>query len=721
MNKTDKDVSSRKAGHIAWVISKAVLKCLLSILLVGTITACVVCCVMAVYLFSVFEGDNEIIDLSTITDRQSSMLLIEDGNGGYTEQRLEGVNSIWVELEDIPVNMQNAMVAIEDERFWTHYGVDWKRTVSAVANLLLHFSSTEFGGSTITQQLIKIQTTEDDHTIERKIREIFRAVELERSHYSKEEILEAYLNVLPLSGDIVGVGAAANQYFDVEAKDLTLAQCAMIAGITQNPSKYNPWRYPENVRYRQRLVLKKMYELGFISQDEYVQAYNEELVLKESSKNIDVYDWYTDMVIDEVIHDLMDRYGYSEAWASQMVYYGGLQIYSCEDPALQKKVEAIYADDAHFPAHLETDEEDPQAAIYVMDYQGRCVAVVGGRGEKTKSRLLNRATQSKQQPGSTLKPIGAYTLAVEHNLINFSSPILDCFLYLPDGTKWPSNYGAGPKDNGITTIDNGLQRSLNTVSARLTQRLGPERIFNFLTQQLKLSTLVKRVVVDGKVLTDMDLSPMALGGLTEGVYTKDMAAAYTMFGTGGYYIEPYCYTKVTQGDTVLLQSVSVPQRVITPETSYVMNRLLQNVMKGPNGTARTIAKNWTEWDVFCKTGTTQNDFDVYFVGGTTKYVAASWFGYDYNQKLTKTQTPYARLLWNDVMTLLHAGMVPEKFEMAPGTVEALYCKDSGLLASNECTKTATGVYKTGHLPGPCDQHGPYKTTITTTATGAAGI
>lgn len=721
MDKTGKKSGAKLAGRIAWRICKSILQCLLTVILVGIVTACVVCCVMAVYLISQFDEIGlEPIDLDTVMQQQSSMLMIEDGNGGYIERRLEGANSIWTDLDDIPVNMQNAMVAIEDERFWDHYGVDWKRTVSAVANLLLHFSSTEYGGSTITQQLIKIQTQEDDHSIERKIREIFRAVELERSHYSKEQILEAYLNVLPLSGNIVGVGAAANQYFDVEAKDLTLAQCAMIAGITQNPSKYNPWRYPENVRYRQRLVLKKMYELGFISHDEYLQAYNEELILKPSSKNVEVYDWYTDMVIDDVIHDLMDRYGYSEVWASQLVYYGGLKIYSCEDPALQSKIEAVFADDANFPAKLETDDQDPQTAFFVMDYSGRCVAVVGGRGEKNGNRLFNRATHSTQQPGSTIKPIGTYTVAVENNLINFSTPILDCFIYLEDGREWPSNYGSGPKDNGITTVDNALQRSLNTVPVRIAQQLHPQRIYNFLTHSLNLSTLIENTKINGRWLTDVDLAPMALGGLTYGVYMDEITAAYTMYGNGGYYIEPYSYYRVTQGDAVLLAKVNTPVRVISEDTAYVMNRLLQNVMVGPNGTGKLIKNDWKDWEVFCKSGTTQDDHDVYFVGGTTLYVGSCWLGYDINQMLNTEQTRYARYLWSQAMKILHEGKVDVGFTPSPGTVEAYYCNSSGLLASDECPKTTLGVYKKGYMPGPCDHHGPFKTTTSTTTTTTTG-
>ena len=694
-------------------VISAIFKCLLTIMLIGAITGSIVGCVLAVYVVTNFDGTEGIPDLSKISQNQTSVVMVKNSDTGEYEEflRLQGTKQKWKSLSSIPLNMQNAVIAIEDERFYEHYGVDWKRTISAFANLILHFSSTEYGGSTLTQQLIKVLTEEDDHRIERKITEIMRAIEMERNWYSKDEILEAYLNVLPLSSGITGVGAAANYYFGVEVEDLTLAQCAVIASITQNPSKYDPYRHPENVRARQRTVLYKMHELGFITDDEYIQAYGEELVFKSSAKVVDIQDYYTDTLIDDVIHDLMETYGYPETYATNMVYYGGLRIYSCEDPELQAKVEAIYADDANFPKKIEGDDQDPQAAIYVMDYTGKTVAVVGGRGEKTGNRVLNRATSSKRQPGSAMKPISVYSLAIQNNLIHFSSQVQDCYITLPDGTNWPKNFGQNrPTDSGITLVDKALQKSLNTVAGRLCQQLTPQRCFDFLTNNLKLTTLIKS---DGKGHTDIDLAPMALGGLTEGVYAREMAAAYQMFGNGGYYNEPYTYEKVmiggddeNSGEQILPMTPRVSLQALDTDSAYVMNRLLQHVVTGKHQpTAAALAKEWAGWEVFAKTGTTQENRDAYFVGGTPYYVGASWIGYDHTQTLTNAQKPYARNLWSKVMKILVEGKEPGSFTQKGNTVEAKFCYSTGMLATDGCPETEIGVYKPEFMPGYCTAHG----------------
>lgn len=696
------------AARVARVVLSSLLKLVMTIVIIAAITGSIVGCVLAVYVVTQFNGSTGIPDLSAITDSQTSMIMTYDEKTGqYVEQqRLEGTNSIYTPLDQIPLNMQNAVIAIEDKRFRDHYGVDWKRTVSAFANLLLKFSSKEYGGSTITQQLIKVQTGDDDHSIERKITEILRAIEMEKNHYTKDQILEAYLNVLPLTGNIQGVGAAANYYFGVDVQDLTLAQCALIAGITQNPSKYNPYTHPENIRVRQRVVLQEMFAQGLITEDEYIQAYNEELIFKSSAKIVKVQDYYTDMVIEDVIHDLMDQYGYSYLWSVQLVYHGGLRIYSCEDVELQQAAEAIYANESNFPAHLEGDEKDPQSAIFIMDYSGKAVATVGGRGEKTANRVLNRATSSMRQPGSCMKPLTGYLLAIRWNLAHFSTQIQDCYLTLPDGTNWPVNYNSKLKDNGMVLLDSALQRSLNTTSARMVKMVSPEEAFKFITESLRLSTLVKSERINGNVYTDIDLSPMALGGLTHGVYVREMAAAYQIFGNGGYYNEPYSYTKVEQAGQTLLEHTDVSIQVVDEDTAYVMNRLLQNVIQGPNGTAKSLKSAWSGWEVFCKTGTTQNDNDVYLSGGTPYYVGACWFGYDENIALKKSQTSAARNLWSLVMKELHKDLEPCGFVPSAGTEEHAYCTSSGMLATEHCPKTLIGVYKKILVPDVCTEHQP---------------
>ncbi len=694
-------LSTKKSRRILGLLGKA----LLSVGLVIVLTGCIVACVLTVYVATNFTGQSNLPDVDSINQNQTSIVMtLNETTGKYEEfQRLSGIKRIWTPLNEMPANMQNAVVAIEDERFHTHFGVDWKRTISAFANLILHFNSTEYGGSTLTQQLIKVMTGNNDHSIQRKVTEILSAVEMEK-YYSKDEILQAYLNMMPLASNVTGVGAGANYFFGVEAKDLTLAQCAAIAAMTNNPVKYNPYRYPENLRARQRTVLYKMYELDFITADEYKQALGEELYFKSSAKTAEVNDWYTDMLIDDVTNALVDTYGYTEAQARNMVFYGGLTIYSCENPTLQAKAEAVFANDDNFPSALLSDVVQPQAAIYVMDYTGKTVAVVGGRGEKNADRILNRATSSIRQPGSSMKPLAVYAPAVQLNLINYSSQVKDCYITLKDGTKWPKNYNqSAPKDSGLTIVDIAVQTSMNTVAAQLVEQLTPQRSFSFLTGPLNLTSLVTS---DANGNTDIDYAPMALGGLTKGAYPREMAAAYQMFGNGGYYNKPYSFTKVEQNGNVILQHDYSPVQVLDDDSAYVMNRLLQTVVSGSNGaTARSLKASWPGWEVFAKTGTTQQNNDVWLVAGTPQYVAACWFGYDKNQVLTSGQTSAARTLWNKTMLALHEGLQPMTFTRTGNTVEAEFCTETGLLATEKCTSKRVGVYKPNYMPEMCTKHG----------------
>ena len=705
----------------------AVGKCLLTIFLIGIITVTMVGCVLVVYVITQFQGDEGLPELETMSMNASTVVSVQNEDGEWEEyQQLQGANRIWKDIEVIPLHMQQAVIAIEDERFETHYGVDWKRTIAAVLNLvktrLLGSDGTEFGGSTITQQLIKVTTGDNKHSIERKITEILRAVEMEKK-YTKDEILEAYLNNLPLNYDIVGVGAGAQAYFAKDVKDLTIAEAAVLASITQNPSRYNPYTHPENIRQRQQVVLSKMYELGFINADEYKQAMGEELHFKSGLKTSGTMDYYMDLLVEDVIADLMETYGYTYQYAQSMVFYGGLNIQSAEIPSQQAAVEAVYANEANFPKHLEKDEEDPQAAIFIMDYDGRVVATVGGRGEKTAARVFNRSTSSKRQPGSSIKPLTAYGPAIYYDIMHYSSVVRNAPITLSDGSKWPVNYGQRtPTDSGNVLLYRALQESLNTVAVRLVQELTPQKSFDFAASHFHLSTLVKSRVINGEVYSDIDLAPLALGGVTDGVTAREMAAAYAVFGNGGLYNEPYTYYEVSRGgeDTgtdkeVLLTKGPTSLRALDEDSAYVMNRMLQNVVT--SGTAASIVgANWKGWEVYGKTGTTTNNVDVYFCGGTPYYVAASWFGYDNNTKLTN-QTTYARRLWNLAMKALHNGLEAKPFDKKGSTQELQFCTETGLIATDACPSKATGVYKPSNIPATCDKHGGG--TSDTTAADAA--
>lgn len=694
--------------------------------LILLITGSMIGCVLVVYVVNNFDGTTGLPNLNNLSMDATSIIWVQNEKNGEWEeyQHLEGVNSIWVDMEQIPKHMQQAVIAIEDERFATHYGVDWKRTVSAFANLVFHFSETEYGGSTITQQLIKVTTGENEHNWTRKVTEILRAVELEKQ-YDKDTILEAYLNNLPLSNNVVGVGAAANYFFGKEVQDLTIAESAVIAGITQNPSRYNPYTRPENIRRRQRLVLQKMNELGFITDDEYIQAVGEELQYKSTIRHDATWDYYVDLVVEDVVADLQEQYGYTKSYATQMVFYGGLNIYSAEIPKEQAAVEAVFENEANFPKHIEGDPEDPQAAMFVMDYNGRVVATVGGRGEKEGKRAYNRSTQSYRSPGSSTKPLTAYGPAIAMDVVHWSTVVRDAPIMDIDGKPWPANYNSKPKDNGNTFVYYGLQESLNTVAATLVRDVTPQKCFDFGTSIFKLSSLVKsQTTEDGRILTDIALSPLALGAYTNGVYARDMAAAFAVFGNGGYYNEPFTYYEVYENGTrddgnKILQRGPQNIRVMDEGSTYVMNRMMQRVVRYGTG-ASIIGNSWgKEWELYGKTGTGESNRDVYFSGGTPYYAGTTWFGYDNNQEMSSGQPYYARRLWNQAMKALHKNLEPKTFDKKGGTEELEFCTYTGQLATDKCPKTDIGVYKSTNKPDVCSTHaGNLKTTTDPNATTA---
>ena len=704
----------------AW---KRVGQALLAVVLVCVITVTIVGCVLVVYITTSFDAEQYIPILGEMSLDNRSVIYVQNDDGQFEPyHNLLGGTSVWTDLEDIPLHMQNAVIAIEDERFRDHEGVDWKRTVGAmvnlVANRVFNLGSNEYGGSTLTQQLIKVTTQNKDHSIKRKINEILAASEMEATTYTKDEILEGYLNNVPMTGDLIGVGIGARSYFGKELQECTLAECAVLASITNNPSMYDPYTHPENVRQRQQLVLAKMYELKFITKDEYINAINQELVFKSSAVRQKVQDYYVDLVVEDVIADLMEEYGYTYNYANNMVYYGGLNIYSAEDPDVQAKVEAVYADEDNYPDHREKDEEDPQTAFFAVDYTGRVIATVGGRGEKSANRVLNRSTQSVRSPGSSMKPITAYGPAIAENLVHYSSMLRDAPIVLTNGTKWPHNYEVkSTPDNGDVLLGVALQKSLNTTAARLVQTLTPQRSYNYAVNTFRLSTLVESKAVNGSLYTDIDLAPLSLGALSDGATAREMAAAYAIFGNGGYYNEPYTYYKVTRGadddEETLLTGGQKNTMAMDPQSAYVMVSLLQRVVK--QGTAWTgVGQNWKEWPVFGKTGTSESEKDVYFVGGTAYYCASSWFGYDNNQELAKTQTGYAKTLWSKAMKVLHEDLQIKDFEQPDGVEVLKYCTATGQLATENCTSTEMGVYKTEFKPDVCQKHSGAGTTTTTT-------
>ena len=707
----------KKGVVITWRILSALCKCLFTIMLVFVITGCLVTCALIIYVSTSVDVSSDIPELTTSSTASTSIVMTynEDSKSWEEFMRLEGANHIWVNLEDIPLHLQQAVIAIEDERFLQHDGVDWKRTVSAFANMIFKFSNTEYGASTLTQQLIKQLTGDDDHTVMRKVTEILKAMELEK-RYSKDEIIEAYLNLLPLTGDIKGVAVGANYYFGVDVQDLTIAQSAVIASITQNPSYYNPYTHPENVRDRQQIVLAKMYELGFITEDEYEQARGEELIYTSSINHVSVQDYYTDMVVESVINDLQKEYGYGYNQAENMVYYGGLTIYSWEDVALQSKLEKLYADESIYPDTIPGDEEDPRFAFFATDYDGKVVVTIGDRGEKKSDRVTNIATMSMRQPGSSIKPISVYDLGIEYNLFTYSSSVPNkSAIRLANGRMWPPNYGSTASvDAGNTLLYLGLQESLNTIAVQVLMQVSLERSYDYLTNVLDISTLVE---------DDVNYSALGLGGATYGMYLSELTSAYQIFGNGGVYNGFYCYDRVTnQNGEVILQTAPKGVQAISPDTATVMNRMMQLVIRGSVGTLRKIAGSWpASMDIFGKTGTTDANNDVLAIGGTPYYVAGAWFGYRYNNAMTYTQAQAVKQLWNLGMLALNEGKENATFPVWGDPVELTFCADSGCLAGPSCKNRRVGIYRQSNIPPVCTkcEKKQEETPTTTTTTNPA--
>ncbi|MBO5270517.1 MAG: transglycosylase domain-containing protein, partial [Clostridia bacterium] len=566
----------------------------------------------------------------------SGAVLLEDA-------QIDGGRTHYVPITEIPTDLQNAFVAIEDKRFYTHSGVDLRRTAAAVLSYLKKGSG-GFGGSTITQQLVKNVTGENARTPMRKLSEILRAIDLER-YFEKSEILERYLNVVPLANGIVGVGKAAERYYGKSASELTLAECASIAAITQNPSRYDPVAHPEENKVRRDCILSEMLAQGYIKEDAYLAAVASPVVTVAPDRDEKrVNSWYTDLVIADVIEDLTAAYGYTRAEASRLVYYGNLHIYTFVDPKLQRVVEEYYQKEANFPRLANGNA--PASAMIVLDPEtGNILAVAGAIGEKTADRVYNFATDAKRPPGSVLKPATVYAPALQRGIIHYASVYDDVpvrFTEGRDGTfrAWPHN--ASGVYRGLSNIDVAVRNSLNTVAVRVLEDLGIDAAFSFARDVLGITSLVENE--RGK--SDKGLAALALGQTHYGVTLREMTAAYTAFTNGGVYRNARSYAVVCDGDgNVLLENEGVMRPALSESTAELMTKLLENVTK--NGTARALTLTDTT-AVAGKTGTTQNTFDRWFIGYTPKLLAGVWYGCEYPESLESVSGNPSLSIWDGV-------------------------------------------------------------------------
>ena len=768
---------------------------------------CMLClCIMAasvggvllsMYIVQVTADDGETLDLDNQKNRQTSIIYDINGNEYASLSRNE--NRIWRELSAMPENLQNAVIAIEDKNFRTEPGINLKGTIGAALNAFTgnRIWGTNRGASTLEQQLIKNLTGDNEQDNMRKVREIFRALGLDNK-YSKETILEAYLNTIPLTGIIHGMEAGSIEYFGKHVEDLTLAECATLASITKNPTKYNPATNPEELIKRRNHVLYEMYTQGYITETEFNAAKAETVTLTEKTSTTEnatrssSNSWFTDALYTQLLSQLQEDLNYTADEAKELIFSGGLRIYSTVDPKVQEGVEkTMYNEDDLIPAlwHEEpvclrdypadssswdevqyddatglpitkegyvvygqeaipvyADEEgttlkrgtstDPdypndttvylcvyekvrtQAAMAIVDYSGNILGIGGGIGEKKYDLGFNRAT-SPHQTGSTMKPIGAYALALDYKLINYSSQILDSPYYSAEDKKvlkdqyigvmspyseaaqsrsdvwraWPTNYGGvGGQGNPMLVYD-ALQQSYNTVAVWVGDMVGVDYLYNFVHDTLECSYISAE--------NDMDLGPLVLGSQSSGLTVVQLAGAYTMFNTGTF-TTPHYYTEITdyQGNMILDNNKYInTTQAISADTAYIMNRMMWNVLHSRKGTAYGKAPDG-EMDSVAKTGTTSNYKDYTFAGLTPYYVTAIWWGCDRPTEMDtlgkagRNASPI-QYAWKALMENLQADLPVKEFAKGENVVEKHFDTSTGAIISSG---GSVGYYTEDNLP-----------------------
>lgn len=708
-----------------------------SMLLILVIAMCIVVTVLTVYVLD-FADTGYDLNLRDAEMKSTSIIYAFDKDGAEVEIKrlVASENRMWVNYEEISQNMVNAVVSTEDKRFYEHDGVDWQRTVFSLGADVLNLSSAGQGGSTITQQLVKNLTGDDEISWERKLREIFRAMSIEEK-YTKIDILESYLNEIWFGGTVHGVGAASKYYFDKEAKDLTIAESAILAGMIRNPAKLSPYKDLSRCKERQKYALDNMYEQGYITTAEYEAAlveqvhfakpvygdafgYIDERTLKtddeEDTSEETVVDetyeaykwndytitqnWYVDAAIDQVLNDYADEKGITYTAAKNEIYNGGYKIYLNMDIDIQNTLEEKYRDpytvlSKYDPTAPESDLI--QSAFVVMDYTGTVVGLVGGLGDKPGDGVFNRATQAMRAPGSTMKPISTYSMAIQRNLVTYSTLIPDKGITIanPEGTGtaiWPENYQGAGGVGTLTPVWEGVRESMNTIAIRVSRMLTPQVCYNQITQNLGFTTITEN---------DIAYSPITLGALTKGVKLVELAAAYQIFGNGGIYYEPMLYSKVVDSrENVVLDQDFFGTQALDSDAAWVSNRILRTVVTTPTGTARFAQLE--NVDVIGKTGTSNDGKNLMFVGATPDYVAALWIGYDDGREIGRGDGwKTLAKIWNFVMADVQDTSQVLNFTPDSSVLERKYCLETGLLASSKCTKTDTGYYRPSNVPDYC--------------------
>ena len=675
-------------------------KFLLTIFSVLAVAGIVTAISLAIYIIALASEPTG-IDLKAKSLNQTSRIFIKDSDTGeFTETRklYSTENRIWVDNQNIPDYMKEAQVAIEDKRFYEHNGVDWQRTLSAVA--MLATGSDSYGGSTITQQLIKNITDDNEVSINRKLREICKALKLEQE-YTKDQILEAYLNVVNYGNNCQGVEAAAQLYFGKSIKDCSLAECAAIAGITQNPSRWNPLIYPENNRERRELILSEMYDQGVIkTKKEYDEAMSESAKMtfvgfksaseNEDDEDNDVQNWYYDQLFYDLRDDLARYYNISPDAASEKIYTEGLKIYCAMDEKMQNYIEkeAMNIDKSADPSI--------ELGSVLMDFDGRVIATVGSSNRKTTDLAWDRAAHSALQPGSSIKPLFVYPIAIENKQLYFSSTVLDEPIEKYEYDEASGGYISGPKNAygsylGNILLPDAIERSSNAVAVQVMELIGgPSVAYEQAITKMNFKHLTE---LDG-----VNTGALSIGGLNGGVTVREMAAAYTYMGNEGLNYKPYTYYYITDSeDNIILDNRdAVPKQAYSAETAGIMNRLLHYNVENSQNTYAMYARV-SGWDIVGKTGTTDSDRDCWFCGMSPYAVMATWTGFDSPQTISD-KTRSAKFFAN-VMGEYLKDKEQKEYKISKNLIPATYNPVTGLVISTDSVSGKyVGYYTEDNMP-----------------------
>lgn len=594
----------------------------------------------------------------------------------------------YVKLEDIPKNLVNAYVSIEDKNFYKHNGINVKRTAGAVASYVFNGGSSSFGGSTITQQLVKNITGDNETKISRKVQEWDRAIKTELV-LSKDEILETYLNIIYVGPNIYGVEKGAEYYFNKKVSELDLAECAFLAGINNSPNSYNPFGKNDNsekIKSRTTTVLNVMLEQGYISNESYDLAVSElQSGLKFNKGKLEpkgdaIYSYMVDATISEVINDLENKKGMSTNFATNYLYFSGLKIYSTQNSDIQREIEKECEKNKYMIKSAQYENTTAQAAMVVMNHNnGQVMGCVGGLGKKTISRGFNRATQALRQTGSAIKPIAVLGPALEEKII---TPVT-----IYDDTKTVFAEGYSPddceKELGEITVRRAVESSQNIPFVKIMEQLTPEKSMKYMEKEGIAN------------LTDGDKNlGLALGGLEKGSSPLEMASAYACIANGGNYIEPTFYTKVENSKgKIILKSKQKSRKVYSEDTAYVLKKLLTEPVNGENGTARTCKIDGME--VAAKTGTTNDNYDKWLCGFTKYYTAVTWFGYDVNEPINEGANSMANQIWGNVMREIHRYLIKADFDKPKDVEEVVVCRKSGKVAESGCGEAYVEYFRKG--------------------------